>query len=48
MPSSRGQLVASGPDASAFARHKVFFIAIGQETNRGWVITPYPRRTYYR
>jgi cardiolipin synthase A/B len=35
------QIVASGPDESSFALHKVFFAAIGQATERVWLTTPY-------
>jgi cardiolipin synthase len=35
------QVVASGPDDSSFALHKVFFTAIGQATRRVWLTTPY-------
>ncbi|HTJ44139.1 MAG TPA: cardiolipin synthase [Kofleriaceae bacterium] len=35
------QIVASGPDASTFDLHKVFFTAISQATERVWLTTPY-------
>jgi cardiolipin synthase len=35
------QIVASGPDASTFALHKLFFAAISQATKRVWLTTPY-------
>ncbi len=35
------QVVASGPDESSFAIHKVFFSAINQATERVWLTTPY-------
>jgi cardiolipin synthase len=35
------QIVASGPDTSAFAVHKMFFAAINQAIERIWLTTPY-------
>jgi cardiolipin synthase len=35
------QIVASGPDATSFALHKVFFTAINQAQRRLWLTTPY-------
>lgn len=35
------QIVASGPDDTSFAIHKVFFTAISQAKRRIWLTTPY-------
>lgn len=35
------QVVASGPDLSVFAIHKMYFAAINQATHRVWITTPY-------
>ncbi len=35
------QIVGSGPDATDFALHKVYFTAINQATDRIWLTTPY-------
>ena len=35
------QIVASGPDATSYALHKLFFTAITQATRRVWLTTPY-------
>ncbi|MFT3698029.1 MAG: cardiolipin synthase [Kofleriaceae bacterium] len=35
------QIVASGPDATTFAIHKMYFAAINQATHRAWLTTPY-------
>ncbi len=35
------QIVASGPDSSDFAIHKMYFAAINQATRRVWLTTPY-------
>ncbi len=35
------QVVASGPDLSVFAIHKMYFAAINQATSRVWITTPY-------
>lgn len=35
------QIVASGPDLTTFAIHKMYFAAINQATHRAWLTTPY-------